>query len=168
MTQSVEQEVNVDTVLSYGAIYRQQLYSTIKLSPSNLISNHATDQRHVVDSENSLPFTVGEPALNKHDGQLELLYKNRRCETPFFSILTGITQRFILSPFLHILIIDSVFKKTVDHSNMCIRWSQQPNLRDLNFAGDTVILVETPPSVVGQWNRRMALLVASRHFRQQF
>ena len=59
-----------------------------------------------------------------------------------FSILTGMRQGCILSPFLFVIVIDFVRRKTTEGHNFSIEWGQR-KLVDLDFADDLALLCHT-------------------------
>jgi len=77
------------------------------------------------------------------------LYRNTtRCiktnngMTEMFHILTGVRQGCILSPFLFLIVIDFVMKKTVNERDYGIAWGSE-KLADLDFADDLALLCNT-------------------------
>ena len=74
------------------------------------------------------------------------MYNNSSCciraangTTSSFSIISGVWQGYILSPFLFIVTIDCVMHETMDWSDFGIQWRDQ-HLIDLDFADDIVLL----------------------------
>ena len=59
-----------------------------------------------------------------------------------FSILTGVRQGCILSPFLFLIVIDFVLRKTTEGHDFGIMWRQK-KLADLDFADDLALLCQT-------------------------
>ncbi|KAI8515581.1 hypothetical protein Bbelb_063940 [Branchiostoma belcheri] len=77
------------------------------------------------------------------------LYENSRCcvrteggTTDFFNIITGVRQGCILSPFLFLITIDFVLRKTTGDGKEGIRWREESRLADLDFADDLALLSE--------------------------
>jgi len=77
------------------------------------------------------------------------LYDNSSCcvntassYTEFFEIVSGVRQGCILSPFLFIIVIDFVMRKTMDKSEYDIVWQKRNRLTDLDFADDIAIVAE--------------------------
>ena len=79
------------------------------------------------------------------------LYINSNCcvktasgYTEFFEIVSGVRQRqgCILSPFLFIIVIDFVMRRTMDKPEYGIVWQKQNCVTDLDFADDLAILTE--------------------------
>ena len=60
----------------------------------------------------------------------------------FFKIVSGVRQGCILSPFLFIIVIDYIMRRTTDKPEYGIVWQKQNRLTDLDFADDIAILVE--------------------------
>jgi len=60
----------------------------------------------------------------------------------FFEIVSGVRQDCILSPFLFIIVIDFVMRRTMDNSKYGIVWQKRNRLTDLDFADDIAIVVE--------------------------
>jgi len=59
-----------------------------------------------------------------------------------FSILTGVRQGCILSPFLFLIVIDFVLRKTTEGHDFGIMWRQK-KLADLDFADYLALLCHT-------------------------
>jgi len=77
------------------------------------------------------------------------LYINSSCcvktasgYTEFFEIVSGVPQGCILSPFLFIVVIDFVMRRTMDKPEYGIVWQKQNRLTDLDFADDLATLAE--------------------------
>jgi len=77
------------------------------------------------------------------------LYDNSSCcvktasgYTEFFQIFSGVRQGCILSPFLSIIVIDFVMRRTMDKSEYGIVWQKRNRLTDLDFADDIAIMAE--------------------------
>ena len=58
----------------------------------------------------------------------------------FFEIVLGVRQGRILSPFLFIIVINFVMRRTMDKSEYGIVWQKQNRLTDLDFADDIAIV----------------------------
>ena len=54
----------------------------------------------------------------------------------FFKIVSGVRQGCILSPFLFIIVIDYIMRRTTDKPEYGIVWQKQNRLTDLDFADD--------------------------------
>ena len=70
------------------------------------------------------------------------LYINSNCcvktasaYTEFFEIVSGVRQACILSPFLFIIVIDFVMRRTMDKPEYGIVWQRQNRLTDLDTGG---------------------------------
>ena len=63
--------------------------------------------------------------------------------TDYFPIETGVRQGCILSPFLFILVLDFIMRKSTIGSNLGIKWQMNSYLSDLNFADDIALLEES-------------------------
>jgi len=79
----------------------------------------------------------------------QAMYRNTTCciktnngMTEMFDILTGVRQSCILSPFLLLIVIDFVMKKTVNGRDYGITWGSE-KLADLDFADDLALLCNT-------------------------
>jgi len=59
-----------------------------------------------------------------------------------FKIVSGVRQGCILSPFLFIIVIDFVMRRTMDKSEYGIIWQKRNCLTDLGFADDIAIVAE--------------------------
>jgi len=77
------------------------------------------------------------------------LYINSSCcvktasgYTEFFEIGSGVRQGCILSPFLFIIVIDFVMRRTMDKPLYGIVWQKQNRSTDLDFTDDIAILAE--------------------------
>jgi len=77
------------------------------------------------------------------------LYDNSSCcdktasgYAEFFDIVSGVRQGCILSPFLFIIVIDFVMRRTMDKSKYGIVWQKRNRLTDLDFADDIAIVAE--------------------------
>jgi len=71
------------------------------------------------------------------------LYDNSSCcvktasrYTEFFEIVSGVRQGCILLPFLFIIVIDFVMRRTMDKSEYGIVWQKRNCLTDLDFDDD--------------------------------
>ena len=69
-----------------------------------------------------------------------------------FSILTGMRHGCILSPFLFLIVIDFVMRKTTEGPNFGIEWGQK-KLADLDFADDLALLCHTQQELQDMTNR---------------
>uniref|UniRef100_A0A3Q0SHP5 Reverse transcriptase domain-containing protein n=1 Tax=Amphilophus citrinellus TaxID=61819 RepID=A0A3Q0SHP5_AMPCI len=82
------------------------------------------------------------------------LYSNFSCcvqteqgTTEFFTIETGVRQGCILSPFLFLLTIDFVLRKTMGGVGFGIPWREPNRLTDLDFADDIALLGASTKSI---------------------
>ena len=62
--------------------------------------------------------------------------------TDSFPVNTGVKQGCILSPFLFIICIDWLMKKTTENKNRGMRWTFTEHLEDLDFADDIALLAQ--------------------------
>ena len=63
--------------------------------------------------------------------------------THMFNIVSGVRQGCILSPFLFLIVIDYIMKKSMTDASFGIRWKQNL-LTDLDFADDLALLGTSP------------------------
>ena len=70
--------------------------------------------------------------------QCQVLHQGQAQET--FTVLTGVEQGCLLSPFLSLLCIDWTMKQTTHNKNTGIQWSLTEQLEDLDFADDIALL----------------------------
>uniref|UniRef100_A0A3Q0QZY3 Reverse transcriptase domain-containing protein n=1 Tax=Amphilophus citrinellus TaxID=61819 RepID=A0A3Q0QZY3_AMPCI len=82
------------------------------------------------------------------------LYSNSSCcvrseqgTTEFFAIETGVRQGCILSPFLFLLTIDFVLRKTMGGVGFGIPWCEPNRLTDLDFADNIAVLGASTKSI---------------------
>ena len=66
--------------------------------------------------------------------------KDGYCDT--FDIITGVRQGYILSPFLFLIVMDVVVRKSMSNPQYGISWSPG-RLTDLDFADDIVMLSDS-------------------------
>ena len=81
------------------------------------------------------------------------LYENSSCciqssrgTSPSFNILSGVKQGCILSPFLFLLVIDFVLKRSLRDGTVGVPWGSQ-QLCDLDFADDIALLSQKKDSL---------------------
>uniref|UniRef100_A0A914VWQ7 Reverse transcriptase domain-containing protein n=1 Tax=Plectus sambesii TaxID=2011161 RepID=A0A914VWQ7_9BILA len=67
--------------------------------------------------------------------------------TDFFTIETGVRQGCVLSPFLFLLVMDFVLKRSMDIPGAGIDWRNQSRLTDCDFADDVGMLATTKPAL---------------------
>jgi len=60
-----------------------------------------------------------------------------------FDILTGVRQGCMLSPFLFLIVIDLLMRRTVDGRDYGITW-RTGKLTDLDFANDIALIGDSP------------------------
>ena len=72
------------------------------------------------------------------DMQCQVLHQGHAQET--FSVLTGVKQGCLLSPFLFLLCIDWIMKQTTHNKKTGIQWNLTQHLEDLDFADDIALL----------------------------
>ena len=70
--------------------------------------------------------------------QCQVLHQGQAQET--FTVLTGVKQDCLLSPFLFLLCIDWTMKQTTHNKNTGVQWSLTEQLEDLDFADDIALL----------------------------
>ena len=89
---------------------------------------------HYGISENiiRLIITTYEPSTSQvvHNGSL----------TEPFSILSGVYQRCLLSPFLFLLAVDWIMASTIECCQRGIQWTHSKLLEDIDFADDVALL----------------------------
>ena len=78
--------------------------------------------------------------------------RTREGNTEMFSILTGVRQGCILSPFLFLIVMDFVMRKTTEGHDCGIVWGQK-KLADLDFADDLALLCHTQQALQDMTNR---------------
>ena len=88
------------------------------------------------------------------------LYQDSRCcvrtddgTTDFFNINTGVRQGCVLSPFLFLIAIDFVMRKSMKEVGFGIVWNDQTRLIDLDFADDIALIAETNESLQNMTNK---------------
>ena len=81
----------------------------------------------------------------KYINIFKALYRDSSCcvrtregNTEMFSILTGVRQGCILSPFLFLIVMDFVMRKTTEGHNFGTMWGQK-KLSALDFADDLAL-----------------------------
>ena len=86
---------------------------------------------------------------DKYINIFRALYRNTRCcaktangVTEMFDILTGVRQGCILSPFVFLIIIDFIMRKTTHDQDYGIQLGPQ-KLTDLDFTDDIALLSNT-------------------------
>ena len=96
---------------------------------------------------------------SKYINIFKALYRDSSCcvrtregNTEMFSILTGVRQGCILSPFLFLIVMDFVMRKTTDGHDFGIVWGQK-KLADLDFADDLALLCHTQQALQDMTNR---------------
>ena len=67
-------------------------------------------------------------------------------KTEFFNVYSGVRQGCVLSPFLFLIVVDFVMKKSMDANNIGIPW-EDGILTDLDFADDIVLLGRNHDSI---------------------
>ena len=72
------------------------------------------------------------------DMQCQVLHQGQAQKT--FTVLTGVEQGCLLSPFLFLLCIDWTMNQTTHNKNTGIQWSLTEQLEDLDFADDIALL----------------------------
>jgi len=95
----------------------------------------------------------------KYINIFKALYRDSSCSVrtregniDMFSILTGVRQGCILSPFLFLIVIDFVTRKTTEGLNFGIEWGHK-KLADLDFADDLALLCHTQQELQDITNR---------------
>lgn len=72
------------------------------------------------------------------DMQCQVLHQTQTQNT--FTVLTGVKQGCLLSPFLFLLCIDWIMTQTTHNKKTGIQWSLTKQLEDLDFADDIALL----------------------------
>ena len=73
--------------------------------------------------------------------------------TEGFQIHTGVRQGCLLSPFLFLLAIDWIMKKTTEQGKNGIQWTLWTQLEDLDFADDIALLSHTQQQMQAKMDR---------------
>ena len=85
--------------------------------------------------------------------------------------VSRVRQGWILSPFLFIIVIDFVMRKTMDKSEYGIVWQKRNRLTDLNFVDDIAIVTEEENVCQMGWNmqqKRMKMKKEGKKRKWQF